>query len=70
MQEYKLMYRWGAWVTKCRLYAESDKEAIFDARGEYEGAGLSRWPYEVALWCGGRLVHTFKQAEPGRYIAD
>lgn len=30
-KEYRLMYFWGAWVTKYIIYAESDAEAIFDA---------------------------------------
>lgn len=71
MKEYRLMYRWGAWVPKARFYAESDAEAIFDADEVWSTDGaLQRWPYEVALWCTDdeRIVKTYKEANDGMYI--
>lgn len=72
-REYRLMYRWGAWVTHCKISAESDVEAIHDARAEFDANdALKRWPYEVALFetgtrGGWRRVKTFKEARPGAY---
>ena len=69
--EYKLMYRFGAWVTEARLYAETDGEAIHDADENYNGnKHLQNWPYEVALFCGNRRVKTYKEAPAGAYITD
>lgn len=67
IREYKLMYRFGAWVTKSSIYAESDAEALHDAREIFDESALGRWSYEVALWRGTRKVATLKDADPGRY---
>lgn len=70
-REYRLMYRYGAWVTHRKIVAECDVEAVHDAREEFD-ATLSAWPYEVALFetkggGGWRRVKTFKDANPGVY---
>ena len=58
IREYRVMYQFGAWVTDCIIYAESDAEAIHDAK---ESANkLSNWRYGVALFCGNRLVKSYK----------
>lgn len=68
-REYRLMYRWGAWVTHCKISAECDQEAVHDARNIFENTKtLTRWPYEVALFetgtrGGWRRVKTFKKAD-------
>lgn len=72
-REYRLMYRWGAWVTHCKIIAESDLEAVHDAREKFTESALGRWPYEVALFetkgrGGWRRVKTFKKADAGRYV--
>jgi len=65
-REYRLMYRFGAWVTHSKIFAESDFEAVSDAREEFDGTrSLREWPYEVALFetktrGGWRRVKTFK----------
>lgn len=59
-REYRLMYFVGCWITKSKLYAESDAEAIFDARKEVKQdstATANIMPF--ALWCGRRLVKQF-----------
>lgn len=72
-REYRLMYRWGGWVTHCKISAESDLEAIDDARGIFETTKtLTGWPYEVALFDtetrgGWRRVKTFKKANSGAF---
>ena len=66
-REYILAYRWGAWVIDARIYAEDDAEALHDARERYAGSNLEGWPYEVALFCGSRLVHLLKPARAGMY---
>ena len=58
VRKYKVMYLFGAWVTKETIYAESDAEAKFDARESAES--LKNWPYRVALFCGNRLVESYK----------
>lgn len=73
MREYRLMYRWGAWISHCKIIAESDMEAIFDARAEFDTAkSLQTWPFEVVLFetksrGGWRRVKTFKEADSGAY---
>lgn len=72
-REYRLMYRWGAWVTHCKIIAENDLEAVRDAREAFEQSALGVWPYEVALFetkgrGGWRRVKTFKEADAGRYV--
>ena len=64
VQEYKLMYLFGAWVCHSRVYAETDAEAIHDATDNYISSTLPRWAYRVALWEGSRLVHVFKEDGP------
>lgn len=70
-REYRLMYRWGAWVTHCKVIAENDLEAVHDARRVFETTEiLAGWPYEVALFetksrGGWRRVKTFKTADSG-----
>lgn len=65
-REYRLMYRWGAWVTHCKVIAETDLEAVHDARRIFETTkSLTGWPFEVALFetksrGGWRRVKTFK----------
>lgn len=72
-REYRLMYRWGAWVTHSRIFAENDAEAVHDAREDFEGAeSLKNWPFEVVLFetgtrGGWRRVKTFKNARAGAY---
>ena len=54
-----------------RIFAEDDKEAVFDADQEFNSRnGLQHWPYEVALFCGRRKVKTYKDADPGRYVTE
>lgn len=58
--EYRLMYYFGGWVTKSMIYAESDAEAIYDARNEVmqsKAAKANKMPY--ALFKGNRLVKRF-----------
>ena len=74
-REYRLLYRWGAWVTHCKIFAESDLEAIHDARDIFETTKtLKTWPYEVALFetgarGGWRRIKTFKKAVSGAFQA-
>ena len=58
VREYRVMYQFGAWVTDCIIYAESDAEAIHDAKESADK--LSNWRYDVALFCGNRLVKSYK----------
>ncbi len=65
-REYRLMYLFGAWVTHTKIFAESDLEALHDAREIYETENcLKNWPSEVVLFetgsrGGWRRVKTFK----------
>ena len=69
ISEYRLMYRFGAWVTKQRIYAEDDDEAVFDAKAVFEAdEALRRWPYEVAVFQGSRRVALLKKADGGTYM--
>lgn len=54
MKEYRLMYNFGAWITSARIYAETDREAIFDANSIDKKAGL-----RYALFCENRMVKDF-----------
>ena len=56
IKEYKLMYLFGAWVTSACIYAESDKEAIFDA-DELPKVAADKLQY--ALFCGNRKIKTY-----------
>lgn len=58
-KEYRVMYLWGAWITKAVIYAENDTEAIHDAQ-EY-AKDMKSWKEGVALWCGNRLVKEYVQ---------
>jgi len=57
MREYRIMYFFGIWITKAKIYAETDAEAIFDAQ-EYADE-LRHWQYDVALFCGNRRVMSY-----------
>ena len=59
VNEYRLMYLWGAWVTKKVIYAECDAEAIHDANEAFAGSRLDGWRYGVALFCGNRKVKQY-----------
>lgn len=59
-REYRLMYFYGVWHTKSMIYAESDAEAIYDARCEAKDSKAAvngKLPF--ALWCGNRIVKKF-----------
>lgn len=58
IREYRVMYLFGAWVTKEIIFAESDDEAKYDAAESAES--LKNWPYAVALFCGNRKVVSYK----------
>lgn len=55
VKEYKLMYLWGVWITAEKIYAENDKEAVFDAESHIRRNGL-----QYALWQGNRCVKLYK----------
>ena len=57
VKEYRLMYFFGAWITKAIIPAESDREAIFDAHET--AASMKDWKYGVALFCGNRMVKEY-----------
>jgi hypothetical protein len=59
LKTYKVMYFFGAWVTKETFAAESDKEAIFDADMIISNSNLNDWQHGVALFCGNRKVKTY-----------
>lgn len=56
---YKLMYFFGAWITKEVIAAENDAEAIFDADRTFADSRLSEWKNGVALFCGNRKVKQY-----------
>lgn len=59
-REYRLMYFYGVWHTKSMIYAESDAEAIYDARCEVKGSKAAvNGKLPCALWCGNRIVKKF-----------
>jgi hypothetical protein len=58
-REYRLMYLFGAWVTKEVIIAESDAEAVFDADMAFANSSLDNWKYGVALFCGNRKVKQY-----------
>lgn len=60
LKTYKVMYFFGALVTKETFAAESDKEAIFDADMIINGSNLNDWLHGVVLFCGNRKVKTYK----------
>lgn len=59
LKTYKLMYFFGAWISKETIAAESDREAIFDADMSYNASKLTKWNYPVALFCGNRKVKEY-----------
>lgn len=59
-KEYRLMYQFGAWITKEIICAENDYEAIFDSDAAYSESRLQNWQHGVALWCGNRKVKTYR----------
>ena len=59
VKEYRLMYLFGAWVTKEVIIAETDNEAIFDADEAFANSNLANWKYGVALFCGNRKVKQY-----------
>ena len=59
LKTYKVMYFFGAWITKETFAAESDKEAIFDADMFISESNLNDWQHGVALFCGNRKVKTY-----------
>jgi hypothetical protein len=58
-KEYRLMYCFGAWVTKDIIVAENDAEAVFDADESFSQSNLSNWKYGVALFCGNRMIKQY-----------
>ena len=58
-REYRLMYLFGAWVTKEVIIAESDAEAVFDADMTFASSNLGNRQYGVALFCGNRKVKKY-----------
>lgn len=54
------MYFFGAWIPKCTIIAENDKEAVFDADEAFNSSRLGEWKHGVALFCGNRLVKEYK----------
>lgn len=58
-REYRLMYLFGAWVTKEVIIAESDAEAVFDADMAFANSNLDNWKYGVALFYGNRKVKKY-----------
>lgn len=60
VQQYRLMYLFGAWVTKETIHAETDEEAIFDADAAFkEAKTLHNWN-GVALVQGNRFVKMYR----------
>lgn len=58
-KEYKVMFKFGAWLSKETFTAESDAEAIFDADAIVNNSNLKNWQNGVALWCGNRMVKQY-----------
>lgn len=56
---YKLMYFFGAWITKEVIAAENDAEAVFDADATFAESRLSEWKHGVVLFCGNRKVKQY-----------
>jgi hypothetical protein len=57
---YRIMYKFGAWVSKETIAAESDMEAVFDADQIIKGSNLQGGEHGVALFCGNRLVKSYR----------
>ena len=58
-KEYKVMFKFGTWLSKETFAAESDAEAIFDADAIVNNSNLKNWQNGVALWCGNRMVKQY-----------
>ena len=58
-KEYKVMFKFGAWLSKETFTAESDAEAIFDADAIVNNSNLKNLQNGVALWCGNRMVKQY-----------
>ena len=56
IKKYRLMYFFGVWNTSATIYAETDAEAIHDAK-ELPMKAKGQLPY--ALFCGNRRVIEF-----------
>ena len=61
--EYRLMYQFGAWITKERIYAENDAEAIFDADDAFRKSHLQDWQHGVALFKGNKRIKIYKPSQ-------
>lgn len=59
IREYNLMYYTGVWMTACKLYAESDAEAIFDADDYMKSEATAKEHVVYALFDGNRKVKTY-----------
>ena len=60
VQEYKLKYLWGAWITTETIYAETDEEAIFDADEIFKNNKMLHNWNGVALVQGDRFVKSYR----------
>lgn len=60
IKEYKLMYIFGGWVLKSKVYAQDDNEAIRDADEVFGESRLQNWPHGVALFQGNRQVKRYR----------
>jgi hypothetical protein len=58
LKTYKVMYYFGAWISKETFAAESDAEAIFDA-DMIVATAPARGKLTYALWQGNRRVKTY-----------
>ena len=58
LKTYKVMYYFGAWISKETFAAESDAEAIFDADMIVANAP-AKDKLIYALWQGNRRVKTY-----------
>ena len=60
VQEYKLKYLWGAWITTETIYAETDEEAIFDADEIFKNNKMLHNWNGVALVQGDRFIKSYR----------
>lgn len=60
ISEYTLRYWFGTWHTACKIYAEDDNEAIFDA-DHTERTANDKLTY--ALFKGNKKIKEYPQAE-------
>ena len=60
VKEYRLMYLFGAWITKVKIYAESDEEAIYDSDEIFNrNKTIQSWKMGVALVQENRFVKRY-----------